>query len=80
MTQSDPMKQMFDFIERLETLRIAFSLKKSRPRMITILVDVPGERWEVEFGEDGDVDVEVFLSQGVVGEEKLEDLFREHSD
>ena len=30
-----------------------------------VTVAVPGERWEIEFFEDGHVEVEKFLSQGV---------------
>ena len=44
-------------------------------------VSVPGERWEVEFHEDGRIDVEVFASsKGVQGSELLEDLFHRFSD
>ena len=42
---------------------------------------VPGERWEVEFFGDGQVEVEVFKSPGIIGgEEELDRLFREFGD
>jgi hypothetical protein len=42
---------------------------------------VPGERWEIEFFEDGEIEVEIFRSDGSLrGADALEDLFRRFSD
>ena len=30
-----------------------------------VIVDIPGERWEVECFEDGEIEVERFVSAGV---------------
>ncbi len=44
-------------------------------------IAVPGERWEIEFHEYGEIGVERFVSaQGVGGVELLDDLFRRFSD
>ncbi len=44
-------------------------------------IAVPGERWEVEFLEDGSVDVERFLSDGTIaGAAAIRDLFERFSD
>lgn len=44
-------------------------------------VAVPGERWEIEFHEDGQIGVEVFVSsKGIQGPELLKQLFQRHSD
>ena len=32
-----------------------------------ISVAVPGERWEIEFFDDGRIELERFISQGVAG-------------
>ena len=46
-----------------------------------VIIVVPGERWEVEFFEDRDVAVEVFVKSGdMAGSEKLTDLFARYSD
>jgi len=43
-----------------------------------VIVTVPGQRWEVEFLEDGRVDVEKFVSDGTIsGENELRRLFDE---
>lgn len=48
---------------------------------IMVQVTVPGEYWEVEFHEDGDIGVEVFVSRnGVEGKEALDELFDRFSD
>jgi hypothetical protein len=35
-----------------------------------VTVTVPGQRWEVEFFDDGRVDVEKFLSDGTISDER----------
>jgi len=46
-----------------------------------VSVAVPGERWEIEFSDDGDVDVERFVStDGVRGKESLAELFERFSE
>ena len=44
-------------------------------------VAVPGQRWEVEFMEDGSVEIEKFISDGRYYDgAELEVLFRDFSD
>jgi hypothetical protein len=46
-----------------------------------VQIAVPGERWEVEFGVDGEVEVEVFKSDGtILGSGALADLFERFDD
>ena len=46
-----------------------------------VQVTVPGEYWEVEFHEDGEIGVEVFVSRnGVEKGEVLRELFDRFSD
>jgi hypothetical protein len=46
-----------------------------------VSVALPGERWEVEFLNDGSVEIERFISQGEIsGEEALNELFSRYSD
>jgi hypothetical protein len=75
------MTTLLDFLDRLDAANIYYRLRYSRPRMVRVDVSVPGERWEVEFGEDGAIDVEVFVSRaGVEGAERIEELFERFSD
>ena len=70
---------LLDFLEQLEQHNISYHLEHNRPESIMVVVGVPGERWEVEFMQDGQIEVERFISDGgIVGEETLDDLFAVH--
>jgi hypothetical protein len=77
-------QKLLDFLDRLEAHKIYFSLARCRSEAIMVRVDVPGERWEVEFFADGHVEVEAFKSGGVdsglEGEEALDRLLTIHGD
>lgn len=46
-----------------------------------IEVAVPGQRWEIEIMEDGTMEIEKFISDGDMYDEKeLDVLFRDFSD
>lgn len=48
----------------LDRRRANYELKIVRDALM-VMVSVPGERWEIEFFDDGRVEVERFISQGV---------------
>jgi len=75
------LEKLLRFLDRLEEHQIYFQLARYRSEAVMVRVDVPGERWEVEFFADGHVEVEVFYSKtGVEGEEALDRLFAAHAD
>ncbi len=62
------MKALLDFVDRLRRAGLHHELWAPTDRTVMVSVWVPGEYWEVEFHEDGDVGVEVFRSvNGVEG-------------
>lgn len=64
------------FLTELESLQISYTLSHNRDEAIMVNVAAPGERWEIEFLEDGSVEVERFISNGEVdSEEILHELF-----
>jgi len=75
------MKQLLEFLDRLDDANIHYSLGHYR-ESISVQIAVPGERWEVEFFADDTVEIEVFVSDGVVssGTDRLDELFRKHAD
>lgn len=81
-TATEPtFSRMLDFLRKLQERKLAFDLRHSRDDAIMVEINVPGERWEVEFLEDGDVDVEVFRSNGHIADESLlEKLLAEQPD
>lgn len=72
---------LISFLNELRSEKIYFRLDQIRDEAIMIEVTVPGERWEIEFMEDGSVEVEVFRSDGTIRDESaLADLLEKHSD
>ena len=78
-------KYVFDeltsFLNRLERAHISYTLAHHREDAIMVSIATPGERWEVEFLEDGSVDVERFISEGnIYGAEVLHELFDQYAN
>lgn len=70
-TNGGGMSVLLDFLEKLERASIHYVL--SAPtlgyRALMVSATIPGERWEVEFFEDGTFQVEIFnKSSGVLSE------------
>lgn len=69
------------FLSRLRAAKIFHRIRDTRDDAISVDVSVPGERWEIDFREDGSVEVEVFRSDGTLYDEsKLDQLFNTFSD
>ena len=54
------------FCRELNQRHISYELLMAREEALMVSLALPGERWEVEFFDDGRVEVERFVSQGVV--------------
>lgn len=75
------LKEFIAFLNKLEEKRIFYKLNKVRSEAIMVEAAVPGQRWEIEFLEDGTVDIEKFISdKDMYDVNELETLFREFSD
>jgi hypothetical protein len=72
---------LINFLNKLEDSYIAYKLNKVRDEAIMVEIRVPGERWEVEFMEDGTVEIEKFISDGNYYDvNEIEALFKDFSD
>jgi len=58
--------RLYSIISSLEKAKISFTLLRNREDAVTIAVAVPGQLWEIDVFEDGNVDVEVFRSDGQI--------------
>jgi len=77
----DRFDKLLGFIRRLEEAKIYHQVAAHRDDAISVLVTVPGQRWEVDFLADGDVDVERFVSTGEIDDESaLDELFEKVSE
>lgn len=75
------LKEFIYFLNKLEEYSIFYKLIKVRNEAIMVEVAVPGQRWEIEFLEDGTIEIEKFISdKGMYDVNELETLFKEFSD
>lgn len=75
------IKELTSLLRRLEAAQIYYRLACTRPGHIMVDVSVPGQRWEIEFSDDGQVEIEVFKSNGEIRDAvALGELFAEFSD
>ncbi len=69
--------KLLAFLDRLERDKVWYRIEHVRDSLMVLLA-TPGERWEVEFFEDGRVEVERFTSPGRMEDESaLARLFTE---
>ena len=74
------MKKLIDFLNKLEQNKIYYKLNKVRDAVM-VEVAVPGQRWEIEFFGDGQIEIEKFISNGIIySESEIEGLFSEFGE
>ena len=74
------MEKLLEFLNELEAKKIYYKLNKVRDA-IMVEIAVPGERWEVEFFDDGNIEIEKFISSGdIFDESELKAFFEKYSD
>jgi hypothetical protein len=77
----NPLEKLLTFLSELDRRKIFFELTRVREEAIMVEIAVPGERWEAEFLGDGQVEVEVFKSDGTIGgDEELDRLLKDFGD
>jgi hypothetical protein len=54
------------FLRELDETGTHYSLSSIREAAVMVHVSLPGERWEVEFFEDREPEVEIFRSDGTI--------------
>jgi hypothetical protein len=59
------MEKLFNFCNMLETLHVRYGVLIARDDAVMVTVVIPGQYIEVEFFNDGSVEIERFVSQGV---------------
>lgn len=56
----NPLQDLLDFLSQLDQAGIYFRLDRVRDEAIMVRIDIPGERWEVEYFADGEIEIERF--------------------
>jgi hypothetical protein len=60
------IEDVLQFCNALNERRASYRLSVDRPEAIRVTLDVPGERWEIDFFSDGEIELERYMGQGVV--------------
>ena len=70
-----------DFVDRLDTAQLHYTMTSVAEGAIRVGVTVQGEHWQIDFNEDGDIEVEVFRSNGEIFDlEKADELIENHGE
>ena len=73
--------ELVDLLQKLKDANISFKLDHYLGDSISIIIAVPGERWEVDINRDGEVQIEIFRSQGELFDASmLDELFKNFAD
>lgn len=73
--------RLAELLNDLDRERIGYRLRHDREESIAVDVALPGERWEIEFLVDGSIEIERFVSAGIIYDESLiPELFRRYAD
>jgi hypothetical protein len=63
------MEKLFAFCAALDERRASYEVRVVRAGAVMVSVMLPGQYLEIEFLDDGSVEIERFVSQGVAGVE-----------
>ncbi len=75
------IQNLLSLLGRLKVANIFYSLSDQTENAVMVHVAVPGERWEVEFHNNGEVGIEIFVSKGEIQDAaSLDDLFTRFSN
>jgi hypothetical protein len=82
MSQSqNQFRKLLALLERLDEAKIPYQLRHSRDDALMVIAFAPGQYWEIEFIEDGEIEIERFRSDGHIDDASvLEELFALWSD
>ncbi len=79
--KTDIFNSLLLFLQNLEEQDISYTVAHDRDQAIMVAVAMPGERWEIEFLNDGSIEIEKFISSGeIFGEEALGELFARYAE
>jgi len=81
MSNTATIGDLLELLHRLKAANIHYVMSDHTEGAVMIEVAVPGERWEIELHEDGQIGVETFASvRGVGGPELLDRLFEQFGE
>jgi hypothetical protein len=78
---SDSTHPLYRILAQLEAAKIHFTLTRVRDETVMIEAHVPGRHYEIEVFADGEIEVEVYKSDGQIGgQDFVDELLRDYSE
>jgi hypothetical protein len=78
---TDPFGRLLSLLDRLDQLKVPYHMRHSRDDAIMVVAHAPGQYWEIEFMQAGEVDIERYRSDGRIDDDTiLQELFDLWSD
>lgn len=75
------LNRFISFLNELDKMNIYYRLNKVRKDAVLVEIAVPGQRWEIEFYANGEIEIEKFISDGDYYDAKeITALFKDFSD
>ena len=75
------LSKLTKFLDRLDKESIHYTLTSITEGAVTVGVGAPDQHWQIEFCEDGDIEVQVFESDGETRDfSSVKQLFEAHED
>jgi len=75
------LSDLTNLLDRLDAAEIQYTLASVSEGTIEVGIDVNDEHWKVEFMDDGEVEIEIFKSDGQIFDYSvIEDLFEGDDD
>lgn len=65
-SSGDVFQKLLCRLKQLDEHKIPYQLARFREETVAVLITVPGERWEIEYFQDGTVEIERFCSDGKI--------------
>jgi hypothetical protein len=66
------LDEVLRFCVALNNRGASYRLSVDRPEAVRVTLDVPGERWEFDFFDDGHIELERYIGQGVIDADSAE--------
>ena len=77
----NPFYRLLAFLERLEQVKVAYTLRHSREDALMVVAYAPGEYWEIDFLQSGEIEIERYRSDGHIADASvLEQIFAAWSE
>ena len=75
------LSELTRLLDRLDAADIQYTLASVSEGAIEVGIDMDDEHWKVEFADDGEIEIEIFKSDGQIFDYSIiDDLFEDDDD